>query len=141
MLSIADGYEIPDDVIKAYKDLRFNRSYKSIVLRLENDVVTLDKTSAEGYEALVTELPDNAPRYIITDFSFTNRAGLESDKILLIFYCPMESPIKDRMIYSSSRGFIHKSLEGIGLSLEVDNKDELNREKITKRVLGRLGVG
>ncbi len=141
MLSIADGYEIPEDVIKAYKDLRFDRSYKSIVLRLENDVVTLDKTSAEGYEALVTELPDNAPRYIITDFTFTNRAGLESDKILLIFYCPMESPIKDRMIYSSSRGFIHKSLEGIGLSLEVDNKDELNREKITKRVLGRLGVG
>ncbi len=141
MLSIADGYEIPEAVIKAYKDLRFDRTYKSIVLKLDNDVVLLDKTSAEGYEALVTELPDNAPRYIVTDFSFTNRAGLESDKIILIFYCPMESPIKDRMIYSSSRGFIHKSLEGIGLSLEVDSKDELNREKITKRVLGRLGVG
>ncbi len=140
-MSIADGYEIPEDVIKAYKDLRFDRTYKSIVLKLDNDVVLLDKTSAEGYEALVTELPDNAPRYIVTDFSFTNRAGLESDKIILIFYCPMESPIKDRMIYSSSRGFIHKSLEGIGLSLEVDSKDELNREKITKRVLGRLGVG
>ena len=141
MLSIADGYEIPEDVINAYKDLRFSRTYKSIVLRLEDDVVTLDKTSAEGYEALVTELPDNAPRYIITDFSFTNRAGLEGDKIILIFYCPMESPVKERMIYSSSRGFIHKSLEGIGLSLEVDGKDELNREKITSRVLGRLGVG
>jgi len=141
VLSIADGYEIPEAVIKAYKDLRFDRTYKSIILRLEDDVVTLDKTSTEGYEALVTDLPDNAPRYIVTDFSFTNRAGLESDKIILIFYCPMESPIKDRMIYSSSRGFIHKSLEGIGLSLEVDSKDELNREKITKRVLGRLGVG
>jgi len=141
VLSIADGYEIPENVIKAYKDLRFDRTYKSIVLKLDNDVVLLDKTSAEGYEALVTDLPDNAPRYIVTDFSFTNRAGLESDKIILIFYCPMESPIKDRMIYSSSRGFIHKSLEGIGLSLEVDSKDELNREKITKRVLGRLGVG
>lgn len=141
MLTMAGGYEIPEEVVKAYKDLRFERTHKSLVLKLEEDLVALDVTSTEGYEAVVDDLPDNSPRYIITDFSFTNRAGLESEKIILIFYCPMESPIKERMIYSSSRGFIHQNLEGIGLSLEVDTKEGLEREKVTNRVLGRLGVG
>ena len=135
------GYEIPEEVSKAYDSLRFERTYKSIILKLQDDQVALDQASSEGYESLVETLPVNSPRFIITDFSFTNRAGLESEKIILIFYCPMESPVKERMIYSSTRGSIHQRLEGIGLSLEVDDKNDLNREKITRRVLGRLGLG
>lgn len=135
------GYEVAENVMQAYNDLRFNRTYKSLVLMLQEEEVSLEKTYSGGYETLVEELPEDAPRYIITDFTFTNRAGLESEKIILIFYCPLGSPIRDKMIYSSSRGVIQQKLDGIGLSLEVDEKAALAKEKITKRVLGRLGVG
>jgi len=135
------GYEIAENVVQAYNDLRFNRTYKSLVLMLQEEEVTLEKTYSGGYDTLVEELPEDTPRYIITDFTFTNRAGLESEKIILIFYCPLGSPIREKMVYSSSRGAIQQKLDGIGLSLEVDEKAALAREKITKRVLGRLGVG
>lgn len=135
------GYEIAENVVQAYKDLRFNRTYKSLVLMLQEEEVTLEKTYSGGYDTLVEELPEDTPRYIITDFTFTNRAGLESEKIILIFYCPLVSPIREKMVYSSSRAAIQQKLDGIGLSLEVDDKAALAREKITKRILGRLGVG
>ncbi|CDF40440.1 unnamed protein product [Chondrus crispus] len=108
---MASGIAIADKCVEAYKALS-KREYGSIILKINDDMseVGVDKCmppSAGDLETewknLVSGLPENGCRYIISDFSWKETPTVTKSKIIMILWSAEYAPVRHRTVYAASK--------------------------------------
>jgi len=94
------------------------------------------KTAKMDVPALAASLPNNVPRFTI----FRYRHKFEGDSfepVVLVYSCPSESKVKERMLYSTVKAVVSAYCEALGITLEkkfeVEGGDELDEEYFMER--------
>ncbi len=134
------GVTVQQDVIKAYEDMRFKKQPGGIVFKINEGLIEVDKEVGEDINAMATALPLEEPRFILFDIPMKNRTGIDVVKTVFIFWLPMESPVKLRMIYASSKSVILKEFRGIATHIQEDDKSALTQEIIVAKVNKTQGI-
>ncbi len=134
------GVTVQQDVIKAYEDMRFKKQPGGIIFKINEGLVKVEKEVGGDIDAMVAGLPAEEPRFILFDVPMQNRTGLDVVKTVFIFWLPMESPVKLRMIYASTKSVILKEFRGIATQIQDDEKSGLTQEKIVAKVNRTQGI-
>lgn len=133
------GIRIPPEVIDKFETDRMGDDGARMVLKLTDDNMVLEHDGVP-LESLAGKLPEAEPRYIIYDVPIQNRANLTDLKTVFILYMPMTSPVRMRMMYSSTKAQITNNIRGITTTIQVEEPDEINLDYITGKVNKQQGI-
>lgn len=134
------GVTIQQNVVKAYEDMRFKQEPGGMVFCINEGLIEVEKEVGPDYAAMLDGLPAEEPRFILFDVPMQNRTGLDVVKTVFIFWLPMESPVRMRMLYASSKSVILKELRGISAQIQDDEKASLSLGKVIQKVNRTQGI-
>jgi len=101
---------------KAYKYLVFKiRDYKEIVVEV---------SGGGDYSEFHSKLPANECRFACVDVACEGKTGLASSKLVFLLWAPEGAPVKDRMVYASSKDALTKRLDGIAKVIQACDSSE-----------------
>jgi len=134
------GIRVEEDVVKFYEELRFKKQAGGVILKIQDELISLEKEVDGDFSTMVANLPPEEPRYVLYDVEMKNRAGIDTIKTVFLFWLPMESPVRMRMLYASTKAVITKEFRGIAAQIQEDDKSYLNLEKIVEKVNKTQGI-
>ena len=134
------GIKITDQTIETYDAMRFKKQPGGLVLKIEDEEIAVEKEVEGSIDNILTDLPEAEPRYLLFDLPLKNRAGLDVVKTIFIFWMPMESPVRLRMQYASSKTTVTRSLRGIALQVQEEEKIAITLEVLTVKINKRQGI-
>ena len=133
------GINISPEIISKFEADRMTENGARMVIKLKEDRMVIDNDGLPMAE-MVTKLPDAEPRYVIYDVPIQNRANLTDLKTIFILWMPMTSPVRMRMLYSSTKAQITNNIRGITTTMQVEEKTEVTPENIEKKVQKTQGI-
>ena len=129
----SSGVQVNADVKIKYEELKKDKSYRFIlcVIRDSKEIV-VDRTGSReaSYEDMLSLLSSEHPAYVIVDLEYNNSEGNPARKIVFLFWLPDTANIKEKMLYSSSKTAIEKSLVGI-VSYQASDFEEASFNSIS----------
>jgi len=112
-------------------------AYRYIIYKISDDntriVVAEKATSDKSYDDFVKNLPENDCRYAVFDMEFTAQ-GMTKQKICLFVWSPDTSPIRQKMLYASSKDAIKKKLIGFAKEIQCTDHEELDMDNVVNQL-------
>jgi len=130
------GIAIDDDCVHKFNELKLAHSYRYLIYKISDDLtqVVVEKAVTSGsWEDFEHALPANDCRYGIFDFEYEKDGGVR-DKIVFVVWCPENSKIKPKMLYTSTKDSLKKKLVGIGTEVQATDASEISRSEVLARV-------
>jgi cofilin len=143
------GVSVAPECISAFNDLKLGKSIKYIIYKISDDwkEIVVEETSTERDWAGFREKLLNAKskdrkgkegiggRYAVFDVEYELESGEGTrSKITFIAWCPDDAPQYPRMMYSSSKEAIKRSLNGLAADIQANDADDIEWESILARV-------
>jgi len=89
------------------------------------------------YGTFVSDLPPKEGRYAVYDFDYTTNEGQKRNKLLLIVWAPDDAPIKEKMLYASSKAALKAKINGIQFEVQGTDYDEVEWDYIFEKYTGK----
>ncbi|KAJ2388945.1 hypothetical protein GGI23_005942 [Coemansia sp. RSA 2559] len=124
---------IAPDVLEGVKQFRLQKPganmqvYVAKIDRNSHTVVHDETFEDIGFEDLIDELPEDAPRYVIVSYRFVHDDGRVSYPLVFVYYCPLTSAMPARMLYASTQQLFEK-VAHLGKSYMLQDKAQFNKE-------------
>ncbi|GAB5590817.1 Twinfilin-1 [Umbelopsis nana] len=138
----AAGVAVPlsEKAHAALKELgKSDRSHNYVSLRLENEneTIQLDDASSVPAGDLAKSIPSNSPRF--TFYAYDH--GQPEASLVFIYTCPPSSKLREKMLYSCSRGGAIATAEAeagvkVVKKLETSDPADLTEEYLREEVVG-----
>eukprot|EP00040_Diaphanoeca_grandis_P038232 m.256077 g.256077 ORF g.256077 m.256077 type:complete len:155 (+) comp34044_c1_seq1:103-567(+) len=139
---MASGVSVSDAVVDLFEATKMGMSAKNgkpgkakyflCKIDREKGEIQLDSScddfslvGEEGYQQFVEKLPPKEGRYALYDFDYTTLEGGVRNKLAFIVWCPDEAPIKEKMLYASSKDAIKKKFNGLHFEIQATDYDEV----------------
>lgn len=143
----ASGVAVTDEAVSAFEEMKIRHTNRYIVMKISDDKtkIEIEKTlpigdgdaSIDTYNAFVGDcLPEREGRYAVYDFEYTTTEGGKRNKLLFIVWAPDEAPIKEKMLYASSKDALKKKLNGIHFEVQGTDLDEVEYDTIFQKYTG-----
>ena len=88
----------------------------------------------QTYDQFLESLPEKECRFGVVDFPYTVNNS-KRQKLLFFAWAPDNAPIKQKMIYASSKVSLRKMLDGIYVEVQCTGDDETNYDHVLEKVL------
>ncbi|KAF2811287.1 actin depolymerizing protein [Mytilinidion resinicola] len=145
----SSGVTVAPECIQAFNDLKLGKSVKWIIFKISDDwkEIVVDEQSTEDDYSTFREKLLNAKstwkgkeglggRYAVYDVAYDSGEG-QRNKIAFISWVPDDSPQHPRMMYSSSKESIKRSLNGFHADIQANDADDIEYDNIIQRVSRR----
>ena len=115
------GVRVTEDVLEAFNNIKLKRTHSYAVFKIDENDVEVEKLGdkAKTWKDLVDELPADEPRYAVVDVG---------QKLVIVNWGPSGVGVKERMTYASTKDAVKKRLQGVSITLNVNDKDELTQK-------------
>ncbi|MEU8703159.1 actin depolymerization factor/cofilin-like domain-containing protein [Streptomyces sp. NPDC048680] len=126
---------VEDSVVKAFQELKTGK-VNTVFYRLSDDLSTIvpDTAGTWTHDELLEKLPQAEPRFVAYDLTFTKSEGeSQRSKIVLISWCPEGTPIKQRMVHSSSYNVLKHTLDGAQTYVQATDLSDLEYDELVSR--------
>jgi len=142
------GVSVAPECISAFNELKLGKSLKWIIYKISDDYkeIVVEETSKEdNYEAFREKLinaksndrrgnPGVGGRYAVYDVEYDAPNGEgKRNKITFISWVPDDATQYPRMMYSSSKEAIKRSLNGLAIDIQANDADDIEQSEIIKR--------
>ena len=134
------GIKIEQKIVDLYEEFRFKKQQGGLILKIDEESIIVEKEVDGDLDDLANHLPDEEPRFVLYDVPLLNRAKIDALKTIFLFWLPMESPVKKRMLYASSKSIITKEFRGISAQIQEDEKTSINYDYIVNKVNKTQGI-
>ncbi|KAI8053447.1 hypothetical protein BDF22DRAFT_684775 [Syncephalis plumigaleata] len=127
---MSTGVEPNDECLLAFQELKKNRKYKYIFLRVEEPYIVVDGTIEQGtHQDLLDRLPKDDARYVIVNHEYTKPDGVQSERILLISWVPDTLKVKTKMLYAGSKNALNNKLGSLK-EVQANDLDDIQEESV-----------
>ncbi|KAJ9107611.1 hypothetical protein QFC21_001070 [Naganishia friedmannii] len=141
---MSSGVKPDETCLKAYDELKLGKKHKFVVYGLGegNKTITtlkqikLDEPGATDFETFVKELPERECRWGVYDMEYDQGEG-KRNKLVFVMWTPDDAPIRQKMIYASSKDALRKQLVGISAEIQATSYDEITYEAVLEKCTRR----
>ncbi|KAG0350515.1 cofilin, partial [Gamsiella multidivaricata] len=137
--SSASGVQADPACLEAFQQLKLGKKLKYIVYKLSDDqksIVVEKQAETATYDEFLKHLPENDCRWAVYDFDYSTADG-DRNKIVFYTWAPDGAKIKSKMLYSSSKDALRRSLNGVAVEVQGTDADEVDHETVLEKVLRR----
>ncbi|KAK6436309.1 hypothetical protein LTR95_007495 [Oleoguttula sp. CCFEE 5521] len=135
------GVSVSPDCIQQFNDLKLKKETKWIIYALSDDYkeIVVEETSTDpDYSKFREKLKGKeqiGARYAVFDVEFDAEGGAGlRNKIMFLSWVPDEAGLYPRMMYSTSKEALKRSLNGIAVDIQANDADDIEHENIISRV-------
>ena len=139
VLSQSSGVAVSDEIVDLYNKMKLKHDTKYMLCKINRDAgeIQLHKRVESGagkttYEAFVADLPPKEGMYAIYDFDYETVEGGKRSKLMFVVWAPDDAPIKEKMLYASSKEGLKKKIVGIQIEVQGTDYDEVEWDEIYK---------
>eukprot|EP00041_Stephanoeca_diplocostata_P039571 m.1637074 g.1637074 ORF g.1637074 m.1637074 type:complete len:146 (+) comp25433_c0_seq1:131-568(+) len=143
---MSSGVQCTEDVVEAWDKMKLKRTYGYLICKINMDAgaieletrgephadVAASKTTYEN--EFLSALPEKEGRFCLYDFQFTIEDGGVRMKPCFILWAPDDAPIKQKMLYASSKDAIKKKLTGIAAEVQGTDMDEVQWDTVIQLI-------
>jgi cofilin len=134
---MSSGVSVEDECIATYQDLKMKHAYRYIIYKMSEDstriVVAECGKSEKTYDEFTKQLPENDCRYAVFDLEYTTQ-GMTKQKICLFVWAPDTAPVRQKMLYASSKDALKKKLVGFAKEIQCTDHEELELENVLSQL-------
>jgi len=145
----ASGVTVNPECITIFNELKLGKSLKWIIFKISDDwkeIVVEEKSTDPSYETFREKLLSAKSkdrkgvegiggRYGVFDVEYEAPGGEgKRNKITFISWCPDDAPQYPRMMYSSSKEALKRSLNGVAADIQANDADDIELSEIVSRV-------
>ncbi|KAI1317595.1 cofilin [Mortierella claussenii] len=137
--SSASGVTADQTCLEAFQELKLRKKLKYIIYKLSDnnsEIVVEEKAETATYDEFLEKLPKDDCRWAVYDFDFSTPDG-ERNKIVFYSWSPDDAKIKSKMLYSSSKDALRKTLNGVAFEVQGTDRDEVEYETVLEKVQRR----
>ncbi|OAQ24953.1 cofilin [Linnemannia elongata AG-77] len=131
------GVKVHSTCVDAFLELKLKKTHKYIIYKISDDLLTIElvKTSSdEDYDNFLKEFPEDDCRWAVYDFAYKTPDGGDRNKIVFFSWSPDSAKVKPKMLYSSSKDGLRKSLNGIAAEIQGTDYDEVAFDTVLDRI-------
>lgn len=144
---MASGVAVDPEVIAEYNELKLRHHCRYIIFSMSGDlkkIIVLKKGPLESnYDDFVSDMEDAANerqcRYAVYDAKYALKNGQAREKLVFYVWCPENATVKQKMLYTSSKDTIKKSLVGVNKEVQCTDSAELSWENTLDKLLSTEG--
>ncbi|KAI4884918.1 hypothetical protein NFI96_013220 [Prochilodus magdalenae] len=155
---MASGVAISDEVIECYNQIkvryqgseekdrfklvvmRLSENQKSIIVDHEASLKIKDVEKEDNvFKKIVGVLPEKDCRYALYDCTYETTESLKED-LVFIMWAPDDAPLKNKMIYASSKGALRSKLPGLKIEWQVNDPADKEQSALVEKLGGRAKV-
>lgn len=138
----ASGVGVADGCVKAYSDLKLGHKYRYIIYCIKNcKEICVEKLAEPSatYDDLFNDLMEaknNAEsRYAVFDAEYKLSSGQQRTKLVFVFWNPDDCPVKQKMLYSSSKDALKKALNFVAKDFQANDASDLAYTNLLESLL------
>ncbi|KAG0018223.1 cofilin [Entomortierella chlamydospora] len=135
-MSSAKGVQVTPDCVNAFQELKLAKKIKYIIYKISNDgksIIVETKSKVTTYDEFLKHLPKSDCRWAVYDFDYKTSGG-DRNKIVFYTWLPEAAATKSRMLYTSSKNALRKSLTGVGIEIQGTDYAEVSYSTVLKSV-------
>jgi cofilin len=138
---MVSGMKCSDEQVTLYNELKIDKKHRCIILKLNstNDGLEVEHVGSRDFQIkeLENQLPNDDCRFIIFDFEYDTDENppRHTTKLILILWCPDNTPIKKRVPFSSTKAEVKSTFVGIQKDIQVSDKSQLDFEELRKECM------
>lgn len=140
---MSSGVGVNPDCIKAFTDIKLGHKYRYVIYAISADLKEICVKSAApptaSYDEFVQELLEAASekqcRYGVYDAEYTLGSGQQRSKLVFVVWNPDTSPIKQKMIYSSSKDALKKAINFVAKDFQANDQEDLAWSNLLESVM------
>lgn len=136
------GVGVSEECAETFSLMKTRSAHRFITFKVDqaDGKVVLDvKGEADAsYESFTSALPVGDCRFAVYDYQYTNADNCIFDKIVFVMWSPDGSPMKNKMIYASSKDFFRQHLDGISVEMQVTDHDEITLQELHDKVASSI---
>ncbi|KAJ1511891.1 cofilin, partial [Coelomomyces lativittatus] len=124
----SSGVQVNNQCLEYYQDLKQNKKYRYIIYKLnpaQTEIVVEKSSESNDYDEFIDALPLNECRYAVYDVEYQHPEGGQRHKICFFAWAHDSAPIKDKVIYSSSKDALRRKLVGIATEIQATDASEI----------------
>ncbi|KAF3921472.1 Cofilin [Orbilia brochopaga] len=137
------GVAVASECIEKFDELKLGKKLKYVIYKLNDTktqvTVEKDDRGSEGdyekvYEEFIANLPETDCRWAIYDFEYELSSGEgKRNKICFISWSPDDAGIRSKMVYSSSKDALRRSLSGVAVEIQASDFSEVSYETVLEK--------
>lgn len=133
---MASGVAVSDDCMSCHEEIKQGKKHRYAIFAVNKTLTEIEpiKTAPPEctYDDFVQELKDaeaeGQSRYGIFDCHFTLANGQQRQRLCMVFWNPDTAPVKQKMVYSSSKDAFKKKIKFTGKDYQANDYDDLKFE-------------
>jgi len=131
----SSGVSVAPESVKMFNDLKLGKDIKWIIYKVGNDgkeIVVDESSTDQDYEVFRQKLiGDGAQsRYAVFDVAYKTDDGGKRNKIAFITWIPSDASVRPKMVYSTSKEALKRSLNGFHADIQANDVEDLEWESI-----------
>ncbi|XP_076365857.1 cofilin/actin-depolymerizing factor homolog [Tachypleus tridentatus] len=141
-IKMSSGVSVASEAKTAYDEVKKDKKYRYIIYHIKDErVIDVEHKGPRSstYENFIEKLQNykSECRYCVFDFPLSvavegsqKSSPMTVDRLILMMWCPESSPIKHKMLYSSSYDALKKALVGIYKYVQACDFDEVSKDVV-----------
>lgn len=139
---MSSGVGVNDEALTAFNEFKLSGGKKDapnyIIYRISDDktqIIIDTKGRTSNYEEFTELLPENECRYAVYDFDYELSGGAgKRSKIVFFTWAPDTTPIRNKMVYASSRDALRRALNGVAVDIQGADYSEVDYDTVFAKV-------
>jgi len=140
---MSSGIAVDDDVVDTFNAFKMGKKVKFVAFRISDDLKKIivekqggsyDGPYSEFEEYLEQMQKEKQCRYACVYFHYTTQNDQPRTKILFMSYNTEEAPLKQKMVYTSSKLALRNKLEGADVEINGNDLDDIREAEILDHI-------
>lgn len=140
---MASGVSVKQECVTAFNDIKLGHKFRYLIYSLTPDLKEIHvlKTAPPSatFDNFVEEMKEAEDkrecRYAVFDAQFTLKDGQHRSKLVFFLWSPENATIKQKMVYTSSKDALKRSLVGIGKEVQACDYGDLAWDSVLEILL------
>jgi cofilin len=132
------GVAVDPKCVELYDQMKMKHTVRYVVYKVEGQeriVVEHEGDKSKTFTQMVALLPPGECRFAVVDFPFTSADGRPQEKLCFILWNPDNAPVKQKMLYASSKQNLRAMLKGVAKDVQATELSDLETAEMEKLLL------